>query len=136
MVGRGASFADIDGDGDLDLLITSNGGGPRLLRNDQDLGHHWLRVRLTGTTGVNSSAIGTWVDIHTATGVRSQQVMPTRSYLSQAELPVTFGLGDHDQIEKLVIRWPNGTTREVKKPKIDTMLEFTQAAPTAASKGQ
>ena len=91
---------------------------------------------MTGTTGVNSSAIGTWVDIHTATGVRSQQVMPTRSYLSQAELPVTFGLGDHDQIEKLVIRWPNGTTREVKKPKIDTMLEFTQAAPTAASKGQ
>ena len=136
MVGRGASFADIDGDGDLDLLITSNGGSPRLLRNDQDLGHHWLRVRLTGTTGVNSSAIGTWIDIHTATGVRSQQVMPTRSYLSQAELPITFGLGDHDQIDKLVIRWPNGTTREVKNPEIDTMLEFTQAVPTATSKGQ
>ena len=78
----------------------------------------------------------TWIDIHTATGVRSQQVMPTRSYLSQAELPITFGLGDHDQIDKLVIRWPNGTTREVKNPEIDTMLEFTQAVPTATSKGQ
>ena len=136
MVGRGASFADIDGDGDLDLLITSVGGRPRLLRNDQDLGHHWLRIKLTGSSRINRSAIGTWVEVHTAGGIRSQQVMPTRSYLSQAELPVTFGLGKIDRVEKLVIRWPDGTTQHVPDPKIDTLLEITQAETTAASKGQ
>ncbi len=134
MVGRGASFADIDGDGDLDLLITSVGGRPRLLRNDQQLGHHWLRVRLTGTNRVNSTAIGTWVDIHTSEGVRSQQVMPTRSYLSQSELPVTFGLGRIDRIEKLVVRWPDGTTQEMAGPKIDALHEITHVDTTTDSK--
>jgi hypothetical protein len=134
MVGRGASFADIDGDGDLDLLITSVGGRPRLLRNDQQLGHHWLRVKLTGTTGVNRSAIGAWVDVHTARGTRSLQVMPTRSYLSQAELPVTFGLGEIDSVQKVVVRWPNGTIQQVDKPQLDSLIEITQAETTAASK--
>ncbi len=136
MVGRGASFADIDGDGDLDLLITSVGGRPRLLRNDQKLGHHWLRVRLTGSGGVNSTAIGTWVDIHTTDGVRSQQVMPTRSYLSQAELPVTFGLGGINQVEKLVVRWPDGTTQEIADPKIDSLHEITHIDTTTDTKGR
>ncbi len=134
MVGRGASFADIDGDGDLDLLITSVGGRPRLLRNDQELGHHWLRVKLTGTNGVNRSAIGAWVDVHTAAGTRSLQVMPTRSYLSQAELPVTFGLGEIDAVEKVVVRWPNGTTQEVAGPEVDSLIAITQAESAAAAK--
>ncbi len=126
MVGRGASFADIDGDGDLDLLITSVGGQPRLLRNDQELGHHWLRVRLTGTSQVNRSAIGAWVDLHTKQGIRSLQVMPTRSYLSQTELPVTFGLGSIDRVDKLVVRWPNGTSQEIVDPAIDHLIDIAQ----------
>lgn len=126
MVGRGASFADIDGDGDLDLLITSVGGQPRLLRNDQELGHHWLRVRLTGTSQVNRSAIGAWVDLHTKQGIRSLQVMPTRSYLSQTELPVTFGLGSIDRVDKLVVRWPNGTSQEITDPAIDHLIDIAQ----------
>ncbi len=57
VVGRGAAFADIDGDGDLDVLMTTNGGKPVLLRNDQNLGHHWLRVVLKGA-GANPRGIG------------------------------------------------------------------------------
>ena len=60
--------------------------------------------------------------------------MPTRSYLSQAELPVTFGLGEIDSVQKVVVRWPNGTTQQVDKPQLDSLIEITQAETTAASK--
>jgi len=125
MVGRGATFADIDADGDLDILITAVGAAPRLLRNDQDLGHHWLRVRLVGRQ-VNRDAIGSVVDLHVGDHVAAQQVMPTRSYLSQVELPVTFGLGTTDHIDKLVVRWSDGTTRTIENPEVDQLLVIEQ----------
>ena len=85
---------------------------------------------------IRDRAIGTWVDIHTTDGVRSQQVMPTRSYLSQAELPVTFGLGGINQVEKLVVRWPDGTTQEIADPKIDSLHEITHIDTTTDTKGR
>lgn len=125
MVGRGAAYADIDGDGDLDVLLTAVAGSPRLLRNDQKLGHHWLRVKLRGAKE-NRDAIGATVAV-TAGGVtQERQVMPSRSYLSQVELPVTFGLGKTDKIEKLTITWPDGTKQEVADAKVDQLLEVSQ----------
>ncbi len=109
MVGRGAAYADIDGDGDQDVLITSSGGRPRLLRNDQNLGQHWVRFQLQGTDA-NRDAIGALINLTLPDGrVLSRQVMPTRSYLSQVELPVTFGLGDVTVIPRTEILWPDGT---------------------------
>jgi len=126
MVGRGAAFADIDADGDLDVLLTAVGGRPRLLRNDQQLNHHWLRVKLHGAAG-NREAIGAWVELHQADGaVQQRQVMPTRSYLSQCELPVTFGLGDANTFERLVVRWPDGSEQEVSEVTVDQTLEISQ----------
>jgi hypothetical protein len=114
IVGRGATYADIDADGDVDVLLTQTGGPPLLLRNDQDLGHHWLRVRLIGGSGVNRDAIGAWVELTRADGVTERrQVMTTRSYLSQVELPVTFGLGAATEIRQLRVIWPDGQTRDV-----------------------
>src|SRR5207344_1784101 len=78
LVGRGAAFADIDGDGDLDVLLTSTGGAPRLLRNDQTLGHHWLRLKLTGMKS-NRDAIGAIVDVQCGGVLQRRQVMPARS---------------------------------------------------------
>ncbi|HEX7450304.1 MAG TPA: CRTAC1 family protein [Pirellulales bacterium] len=132
MVGRGASYADIDGDGDLDVLITAIGSRPRLLRNDQSLGHHWLRVKLRGTRA-NREAIGARVEAEVAGELLSRQVMPTRSYLSQVELPVTFGLGDATQIDRLTVIWPDGSRQEVANPEIDRLIEVEQDTSAVAS---
>ncbi|QDT07361.1 ASPIC and UnbV [Rubripirellula lacrimiformis] len=122
MVGRGASYADIDNDGDLDVLITTAGQKPRLLRNDQSLDHHWLRIKLVGD-GVKCSrdAIGAWVDVDLGDAAVSQQVMPTRSYLSQVELPLTFGLGKRESVKGVTVRWPDGETQELGELAVDQL---------------
>jgi hypothetical protein len=132
LVGRGAAYADIDGDGDLDVVITQTGGPPRLLRNDQQLGHHWLRVKLSGQGG-NPEAIGAVVRLHAGGLIQSRTVGPTHGYLSQCELPVTFGLGTSDQIERLEILWPDGATQEVAAPQADTLLTISQSSPAEGS---
>jgi hypothetical protein len=125
LVGRSVAYADIDGDGDLDVLITQNGRRPALLRNDQQTGHHWLRVGLAGAPP-NTDAIGARVAL-TAGGVtRYREVMPARGYLGQVELPLTFGLGSARQVERLHIRWPDGSEQTLVPDAVDTTLVIEQ----------
>lgn len=125
MVGRAAAYADMDGDGDLDCVLTANGGSARLLRNDQQLGHHWLRFKLTGSSD-NRSAIGARIDVRSGEQSWSRTVMPTRSYLSQCELPVTIGLGASDQVDAITIIWPSGQKQDVPVEGIDRVIEIVQ----------
>jgi hypothetical protein len=108
------------------VLLTSTGGPARLLRNDQTLEHHWVRLKLVGTKS-NRDAIGALVELHSGKTVQRRQVMPTRSYLSQSELPVTFGLGNVSTIDKVVIRWPDGSSQERTDVPIDRLTVIEQA---------
>jgi len=112
-VGRGAAFADFDNDGDLDVLITTNHGPVFLYRNDQLAGNRSIRFRLAGTKS-NRDAIGAMVRIYNGGETSSRLVKSGSSFLSQSELPVTFGLGHRVGIDRAVIAWPSGRSEEYK----------------------
>jgi hypothetical protein len=112
-VGRGLAYADFDRDGDVDLLITTNNDSPVLFRNDQISGNRSLRFRLTGVTS-NRDAIGATVRVFHDGVSQSRVVKSGSSYLSQSELPLTFGVGKRDRVDRVVIAWPNGRTEEFK----------------------
>src|SRR5437016_4878595 len=108
-VARGAAFADIDNDGDLDLLITTNGGPALLFRNDGGNRNHALRVKLRGTSS-NRDGIGAVVRLEYDGEKQWQMLRSGSSYLSQSELVLTFGLGQKTNVASVQIEWPSGKT--------------------------
>ena len=112
-VGRGLAYGDFDRDGDLDILMTTNNGPASLFRNDHLAGNHSIRFHLRGTKS-NRDAIGATVRIFANGQSQSRVVRGGSSYLSQSELPLTFGLGKRDKIDRVVIDWPSGRTEEYK----------------------
>jgi len=112
-VGRGLAYGDFDRDGDVDILMTTNNGPSFLFRNDQLAGNRSIRFHLVGTSS-NRDAIGATVRIYHDGSSQSRLVRGGSSYLSQSELPVTFGLGKRDRIDRVVIQWPNGKIEEYK----------------------
>ena len=126
-VGRGAAYADYDGDGDLDVLVTANGGPPRLLRNDGGDRNRMLRVRTVGTAS-NRDGIGARIDV-TAGGRTQWQVVKTgSSYLSQSELPVTFGLGGQAQADAVTVTWPGGRVDRLGAVPADRAITVEEGA--------
>ena len=107
VVGRGAAYGDYDNDGDLDLLMTTNNGPARLLRNDGGT-NRMLRVALEGTSS-NRTGIGARVRLAYESGLTPWCLVKTgSSYLSQSELPLTFGLGTRAKVSGIEVVWPNG----------------------------
>jgi enediyne biosynthesis protein E4 len=110
--GRGSAVADIDNDGDLDILVVNLNDRPSLYRNDGGSRNHWIGFRLEGSRS-NRSAIGARVEIEARGTKQISGVHSGGSYLSQDDLRVHFGLGEAARVDRVRIRWPNGDTQEL-----------------------
>jgi enediyne biosynthesis protein E4 len=126
-VGRGLAYGDFDRDGDFDILMTTNHGPAYLYRNDQLAGSKSIRFRLIGTKS-NRDGIGSRVQIFAGGTEQSRLVKGGSSYLSQSEMPVTFGLGKQDKVDRLVIFWPSGRSEEYKDLAAGRCYECTEGA--------
>ncbi|HVZ17260.1 MAG TPA: CRTAC1 family protein [Terriglobales bacterium] len=124
-VGRGLAYGDFDRDGDVDVLMTTNNGPAYLFRNDQTAGNKSIRFKLTGMKS-NRDAIGAVVRVFYNGVSQMRMVKSGSSYLSQSELPVTFGLGKQDRVDRVVLEWPSGKTEEFKKLTAGKEYECTE----------
>ena len=124
---NGASYADLDNDGDLDLIV-SNVNQPALLyrNNSREInGNHYVKVKLKGPAP-NTMAVGSRVTVFSGGQQFMKELVPTRGFQSSVDYVLSFGLGRNTGIDSIIIRWPNRKASVVRKPAIDTTLSFDQ----------
>jgi hypothetical protein len=126
-VGRGASFGDVDNDGDLDVLISNSGQTPTLLINQVGQKKNWVLLKLIGTRS-NRDAVGAKIVITTDQLSQTDQVTGGGSYLSASDLRAHVGLGDSETIKSLKIRWPSGTEEVFRDLKANRVIEIKEGA--------
>jgi len=135
-VARGAAYGDIDNDGDLDVLVTTNGGPAFLWRNDGGNANQYLKIRTVGTRS-NRDGIGAVVRLKLPSGTLWQQVKSGSSYCSQSELPLTFGLGKMTEVPSLEVVWPSGSVDRISNVSSNQFLTIqegtNQAQPSATT---
>jgi hypothetical protein len=126
---RGLAVGDIDNDGRLDLVITSNDGPAWILRNETPTPNHWITLKLVGTKS-NRDGIGAQVEITTEAGKQYATVTTASSYESSSDPRVHFGLGMAKTVKLTRIRWPSGITQALKDVAADQFLTVTEPAPS------
>jgi hypothetical protein len=125
-VGRGLATGDIDNDGRIDAVVSTNDGPAHVIRNETKTGNHWLTLKLVGHKS-NRDAIGAWVKIVTSKGAQYATVTTASSYLSSSDKRVHFGLGADATAQALQIRWPSGFHQVLKDVHADQVLQIDEA---------
>jgi len=132
-VARGMAVGDLDNDGRLDAVVTTNDGPAHILRNETSTQNHWILLKLLGHTS-NRDAIGASVTLMTGSGRQYATVSTAGSYLSASDKRVHFGLGPDRSIQKIDIRWPSGISQTLKDIPADQILQVDEPSAPSTSK--
>jgi len=130
---RGCAFGDFDGDGRIDVVVTSLDHNAELWMNRSPHAGHWLDIALRGTQS-NRDGIGARIQVVTKSGAQYNHQTSSVCYASSSLGPVHFGLGPDDVAQKVVITWPSGIVQTLENVKADRILRVTEAAPAVAGK--
>ena len=122
---RGASFADFDGDGDIDIYVLNLNSRPNLLRNDGGNANNYLFIRTVGTRG-NRDGIGTRVELEAAGRRQVSEVRSGSSFLGHNDIRLHFGLGDAATVDRIALRWPSGVVQELQDVAVNQVLTVTE----------
>jgi hypothetical protein len=135
-VGRGMAIGDIDNDGRIDAVVSTNGGGAHILHNETVTANHWITLHLTGHKS-NRDGIGATVKLTTPQGAQWVTVTTSSGYLSSSDPRAHFGLGSSAVADRIEIRWPSGIIQILSNVKGDRQVEVdepTEASPSPKGK--
>ena len=132
---RGMAIGDIDNDGRIDAVVTTNDGPAYILHNETSNQNHWLALRLVGHKS-NRDGIGAEVKLVTGKGTQSATVTTAGSYLSASDKRVHFGLGTDAAAASIEIRWPSGVIQKLKDVRGDQILQVDEPSPAVTERGK
>ena len=130
--GRGMAVGDLDNDGRVDAVVTTNDGPAYVLRNETATGNHWLTLLLVGHRS-NRDGIGAEIHVSTSAGTQMETVSTAGSYLSSNDKRAHFGLGKDSSASKVEIRWPSGIVQTLTDVKGDRILQVDEPNQPAAA---
>ena len=130
-VGRGMATGDLDNDGKIDAVVTTNGGSAYVLHNETASNNHWITLRLIGHKS-NRDGIGAVVNLTTAQGSQWATVTTSSSYLSASDPRVHFGLGSSAMADRIEIRWPSGIVQTLTSVKGDRQVQIDEPVATGS----